>query len=161
MDDQAGNDLHVTHEIEHGHEAYTDEELFDQARLNAQALLLATAHTLGGDAAALEAWTRGVADIFLRAWDREREWRAAEVLDALLTNYRSLGASVIAADLEASPATATIAELPEVGLVETLGLADADADAVFAIGAHLARALGHELTWARDTETGDVRLAGT
>ena len=158
MDDQPSTGREFSLEIEHGHEAYTDEELLEQAQFNAQALLLASASAFGEDRAALETWARRVAEVFLRTWDRERAWDAPELLDALLTNYRSFGAQVIEADLGTPAATATIAELPDIGLIEALVLQDSDADALFVIGGHLARALGRELTWERNAETGDVRL---
>jgi hypothetical protein len=158
MDERPNIEREFSLEIEHGHASYTDEELLEQSQFNAQALLLASSSALGDDPAAREAWTHRVAEIFLRTWDREREWGAPDLLDALLTNYRSFGAQVIEADLTAAPVTATIAELPDVGLVESMGLQDSDADAIFMIGAHLASALGHELTWEREAETGDVRL---
>ena len=158
MDERPNLEREVSLEIEHGHAAYTDEELLEQSQFNAQALLLASGRALGEDPGATEAWTQRVAEIFLRTWDREREWGAPDLLDALLTNYRSFGAQVIEANLDTTPSTATIAELPDVGLVEAMGLRDSDADAIFMIGARLASALGHELTWTREAETGDVHL---
>lgn len=158
MDDRPYIEREISLEIEHGYDAYTDEELLEQSQFNAQALLLASSHALGDDPAAREAWTQRVAEIFLRTWDRERAWGAPELLDALLTNYRSFGAQVITANLVTTPATATIAELPDVGLVAAMGLQDSDADAIFMIGARLASALGHELSWKREAATGDVHL---
>lgn len=158
MDDTSPIERETSYEIEHGHNAYTDEELLEQAQFNAQGLLLASVVALGDEPDAVDRWTRGVADVFLRGWDRERAWRAPEIIDALLTNYRSFGAQVIDVELDATPATATIADLPDLELASDLGVDEAHADAIFRIGTHIVRALGHELTWERDETTGDVRL---
>ncbi|HWV23345.1 MAG TPA: hypothetical protein VNZ58_04075 [Thermomicrobiales bacterium] len=153
MDDQE-----ATYEIEHGHDAYTDDELLEQAQFNAQALLLAAVAALEGGVDATERWTQGVADVFLRGWDRDREWRAAEILDALLTNYRSFGAQVIEVDFDAAAPSAMVAELPDLELSEALGVPEEKADAIFRIGAHIASALGYVLEWHRSPDTGDVTL---
>lgn len=153
MDDQP-----ETYEIEHGHDAYTDEELLEQAQFNAQALLLASVAALEGGSNTLQRWTEGVAEVFLRGWDRDREWRPGEILDALLTNYRSFGATVIEVNLDAAAPSAIIADLPDLTLAESLGVPEEHADAIFRIGVHIATALGHTLEWQRVGETGDVRL---
>lgn len=158
MDNEPRNERQTTFEIEHGHDAYTEDELLEQAQFNAQALLLAAVAALGNDDALVERWTAGVAEVFARGWDSQRSWEAAEVLDALLTNYRSFGATVIDADLDATPATATIADLPDLGLAEDLGVPETNADAAFRIGARIAARLGHNLEWSRSGETGDVTL---
>lgn len=157
MDDSTLSNRETFSEIEHGHDAYTDEELLEQSQFNAQALLMASVAALG-DEDAVSQWARGVAAVFARGWDTDRSWEPAEVLDALLTNYRSFGANVIDVDLESSPATATIADLPDLELAESLGTEDRHADAIFRIGEHLVASLGRALSWSRDPETGDVRL---
>lgn len=157
MDDQSLSSREITNEIEHGHDAYTDEELLEQAQFNAQALMLAGVAALEGER--VERWAQGVANVFLQGWNREREWQAAEVLDALLTNYRSFGAQVIEVDLESTPATATIAELPDLELAESLGVPETHADVLFDIGASIATSLGRSLKWSRETDTGDVRIS--
>ncbi len=158
MDERTPAERETTYEIEHGHDAYTDEELLEQAQFNAQALLLASVVALGGEPEVVDRWTAGVAEVFLRSWDREREWQPSEILDALLTNYRSFGAQVIDVDLEADAPTATIADLPDLELASDLGVDEHHADAIFRIGAHIVRALGHELAWERDATSDDVRL---
>lgn len=158
MDDQSLSHRETSFEIDHGHDAYTDEELLEQAQFNAQALLLASVAALESGQGSVERWSRGVAEVFLHGWDRNREWRAAEVLDALLTNYRSFGAQVIVADLEAEEPGATIADLPDLELADSLGVPEAHADAIFAIGAHIAGALGFTLEWQRAEDAGDIVL---
>jgi hypothetical protein len=161
MDESSLGERKTSFEIEHGHDAYSDEELLEQAQFNAQALLLASVVALGGEQATVEAWTRGVADVFIRGWDRDRTWQASEILDALLTNYRSFGAQVIDAHLQAEPPRATIADLPDLELAADLNVEEKHADAIFLIGTHIVQALGHKLAWQRDATTGDVRLTVT
>lgn len=158
MDDGTLSNRETYSEIEHGHDSYTDEELLEQSQFNAQALLMASVAALDGGEEVIERWAQGVAGVFARSWDADREWLPAEVLDALLTNYRSFGANVIDVDLSATPSTATVADLPDLELVESLGVGDEHADAIFRIGTHLASGLGRTMTWERDPETGDVRL---
>lgn len=158
MDDETLSSRETYSEIEHGHDAYSDEELLEQSQFNAQALLMASVAALDGGEETVARWARGVAEVFVRGWDTDRAWEPAEVLDALLTNYRSFGANVIDADLTGAPATATIADLPDLELAESLGVSDEHADAIFRIGAYLATSLGRTLSWSRDPGTGDVRL---
>jgi len=143
-------------EIEHGHTEYSDEELLELSQLNAQALLMASAKTAREDR---DAWCQRIAESFAGSWDTKREWDAVELLDSLLTNYRSFGATILEHDLTASPPTALIADLPDVELMESLDARDEDADSIFVIGEHLARLLNLSLEWTRDTETGDVRIS--
>lgn len=157
MDDQTLPDRETFSEIEHGFEAYTEEELLEQSQFNAQALLMASVAALRDDDA-VESWAKGVAQVFGRGWDTERGWEPAEVLDALLTNYRSFGAEVIEAELSTTPARAVIANLPDLELAESLGVEDTHADVLFRIGSHLVSTLGRSLSWTRDQETGDVSL---
>lgn len=158
MDEGTLSNRETYSEIEHGHDAYTDEELLEQSQFNAQALLMASVAALDGGEDVVDRWAKGVATVFARGWDTDRPWEPAEVLDALLTNYRSFGANVIEADLSSTPASAVVADLPDLELAESLGVGDEHADAIFRIGTHLAATLGRALTWSRDPETGDVRL---
>lgn len=158
MDDQSLSHRETSFEIEHGHDAYTDEELLEQSQFNAQALLLAAVAALNGDEATVDAWTKGVADVFIRGWDQQRSWEASEILDALLTNYRSFGAQVINVDLQAEQPTATVADLPDLELAEDLQVPEEKADAIFQIGAHIVTALGRKLSWSRAADSGDVTL---
>lgn len=161
MDDQSLSHRETSFEIEHGHDAYTDEELLEQAQFNAQALLLAAVAALNERDGEVDRWTAGVATVFTRGWDQQRSWEASEVLDALLTNYRSFGAQVIDVDFDAEPPTATIADLPDLELAEELGVPETHADAIFRIGEHIAESLGRKLTWVRATDASDVTLTVT
>ncbi len=158
-DEQAPKARSLVDEIEHGAIDYTDEELLEQSAFNVQALFLGTVQTLGHVNGALEAWRAGIAEVFARGWDLNRTWRAPEILDALLTNYRSFGAEIIEANLEADPPMAVVAELPDLELTESLGLDSNQISELFEIGSLIVQRLGGALTWAIDDETGDVRLS--
>lgn len=132
------------HEILHGHEAYTDAELLEQAQANAQALILAVFGAIGDDT---ERLVEGVANAFLRLWDTEREWEAAEVLDALLTNFRALGATVASVDLVGSTPTAELTDVPLEDLPDLLGVPASAFQPMFAISTRIAARLGWHLDW--------------
>lgn len=157
-DDPPSDDRELIDEIEHGSGEYTDAELLDQAQLNAQAMLLGTVSLLRKHPDMLGAWRQGLADIFIRAWDAERAWSAAAILDALLTNYRSFGATVVDHDAGEVSATATISALPDALLVEELELDPADISELLEIGAAIAGHLGGALDWTIDPDTGDIVL---
>lgn len=148
-------------DIDHGYNEYTAEELLEQSQFNAQALLMAAALAIGDDDEVLETWIEGVAEVMLRGWDTSQEWAPVDVLDALLTNYRSYGGQVITADFEENRAAAVVADIPDFALAEALGATDAEADVLFRIGTHISRALGRTMHWERDAETGDVQVVIT
>ncbi len=157
-DDAPQFDREMVDEIEHGSGDYTDEELLDQSQLNAQAMLLGTVELLNAHPEVLAAWRQGLAGIFLRGWDVDREWTANEILDALLTNYRSFGALVIEHDAAADPPTARIAGLPDAELTEALRLDPGHVRELLSIGAALARHLGGQLDWTIESDSGDITL---
>jgi len=158
-EDPQADDRELIDEIEHGSAEYTDAELLDQAQLNAQAMLLGTVALLREHPDILATWRRGLAEIFIRAWDVERAWSAAAILDALLTNYRSFGATVVEHDAGQDPVTATIAALPDALLVEELQLDPADIGELLKIGAAITEHLGGVLDWTIDPDSGDIVLS--
>ncbi len=157
-DDAPQYDREIVDEIEHGSGNYTDEELLDQSQLNAQAMLLGTVEILNAHPDVLATWREGLAGIFLRGWDVEREWSANEILDALLTNYRSFGALVIEHDDGADPPTARLADLPDAELAGALELDPGHIRELLNIGAELARHLGGQLDWTIEADSGDITL---
>ena len=146
----------MTHEstsatgIEHGHADYTSEELLEQCQANAASMLLATVSVLAERGLAVDEWAAAVATVFLRSWQPDATWPPAAVLDALLTNYRALGATVITVDLSEAAPTATIEGYPDDELAVSLGVDPALGEAMFHVGAHLARQLDCHLHWKRD-----------
>ena len=148
-------------DVVHGFGDYTDAELLEQSQFNAQALLMAGVLALGDDDAMLETWIAGVAEVMSRGWDTTREWTSAEILDALLTNYRTYGGWVVEVDFEGPYAAAIVADIPDVELAEALGATDREADALFRIGEQIVSRLGRMMRWERDPESGDVNIIVT
>ena len=139
---------------------YSPEELLEQAQINAQALFLGTAATFDGDQARLDLWRDRLATTFAKGWDIDAEWDAADILYALLTSYRSYGALIVDADLEAEEPVAVITNLPNQFLAEALGIDHRLLHHLFRIGEELARVLGGTLIWS-ETPDGDIELRTT
>lgn len=145
-------------EIIHGHDAYTDAELLELGQFNAQAMLMAAVLAIGDDDDVLETWIQGVAEVMTRGWDLTREWSPVEVLDALLTNYRTYGGWIVEVDFNERHSAAIVADIPDMELAETLRATDTEADVLFRIGAHIASHLGRTMHWERDLKSGDVSI---
>ena len=92
---------------------YSSDELLEQAQANAQAALIATAAFLFERGIPLDDWTAALGHRFTTSWDEPEPWAADEFLDAMLANYRSLGATVLSADLNPDLAEAVIAGFPD------------------------------------------------
>lgn len=148
-------------DVLHGFGDYTDAELLEQSQFNAQALLMAGVLALGEDDAMLDTWIAGVAEVMARGWDTTREWSSAEVLDALLTNYRTYGGWVVEADFDGPYCAAIVADIPDVELAEALGATDREADVLFRIGEQVVARLGRTMRWEREAESGDVNIIVT
>lgn len=145
-------------DIVHGHDAYTDEELLELSQFNAQALLMAAVLAIGDDEKVLQTWIEGVGEVLSRGWDLEQEWTSAEVLDALLTNYRTYGGWVVETDFGDPHSAAIVADIPDIELAESIGATDREADVLFRIGEEIAKRLGRKLRWERDENSGDVNI---
>lgn len=148
----------VQSEIEHGHAGYTDAELLEQCQLNAQALMLAVFSTLERDPATLGSVVDGIAATFARAWDTERKWEPNEVLDGLLTNYRSMGATVERYEPDVDAPNATLSGLPDAVLAQDLQVPSTGFRPMLAVSERLAGHLGCELEWSHDAPAGVIRL---
>lgn len=139
--------------IEHGHAEYGPEELLEQARANAQALLLGTVRFLGERGVPAAEWAAALGEAFGAGWGRVRPWDAAEFLDAMLTNYRALGAAVVSVRLGVEAAEATLGGFPDPELCAQLGVAPEAADAFHDVPAVIAAPRGLHWRWVRE---GDV-----
>ena len=106
--------------IEHGHAEYSDAELLEQARDNAQALILATVAFLQERDIPPAEWAAAIGETFARGWGDPRPWDAGEFLDAMLTNLRALGAEVKQAEFGVDHAEATTTGFPESGAMRPL-----------------------------------------
>lgn len=109
-------------EIDHGHADYTTDELLEQAQANAQAAIIATVAFLRDRGIDLTEWTTSVGQTFARTWDDPRAWDAGEFMDAMLTNYRALGAMVLSVDLDPARAEATMSGFPDPDLCAIFGV---------------------------------------
>ena len=118
MDHDAAPDF----EIEHGHDAYTVEELLEHAQANAQLAIVATAAFLHDRGVPLEEWTETIGRVFARGWGEPRPWDAGEFLDAILTNVRAVGGEILSAALEPERAEAVTVGFPNTELCTQFGV---------------------------------------
>jgi hypothetical protein len=145
-------------EIEHGHADYTAEELLEQSQLNAQALVLGIFDAVRDDPATTNRLTAGIARTFANGWDANREWAPVEILDALLTNFRSLGGEIDDYEPEEASPSAVVVGLPDSSLVEQLGVSPLSFRPMLAVSERLVDSLGCELEWSHDATAGRIRL---
>jgi hypothetical protein len=125
------------------------EDLLEQSQSNAQATIIATVAFLSQRAIPIADWTESLGATFGIAWDEPEPWEAGEFLDAMLTNFRSLGATVVDADLAPDHAEATTTGFPD---LELCSLFNVDPDLVAAFNdspAPLARARALSWEWTR------------
>ncbi|MBW3634191.1 MAG: hypothetical protein KY456_14300 [Chloroflexi bacterium] len=133
--------------IEHGHAEYSDTELLEQARGNAQAVILATVAFLAERGIPPAEWAAALGETFARGWGDPRPWDAGEFLDAMLTNLRALGADVETVELGVDRAMATTTGFPDPELC-TLFAVDPSRVAVFHDAAvTIAASRGLRWTW--------------
>ena len=109
-------------DIEHGHGDYTAEELLEHAQSNAQAAIIATAAFLHERGVSLDDWASALGRLFSRGWDAPRPWDAGEFMDAMLTNFRALGAEVRSVDLQPDRADAVTLRFPDPTLCTLFGV---------------------------------------
>jgi hypothetical protein len=133
--------------IEHGYAEYSDAELLEQARGNAQALILATLAFVQERGIPLEEWAAAIGKTFARGWGDPRPWDAGEFLDAMLTNLRALGAEVKRAQLGVDRAEAITSGFPDPELCALFGVDPSQAAVFHAAAAAIAAPRGLRWTW--------------
>ena len=138
--------------IEHGYAEYSDAELLEQARGNAQALILATVAFLEKRGIPPAEWATAIGETFAQGWGDPRPWDAGEFLDAMLTNLRALGAEVKGADLGVDHAEATITGFPDPELCALFGVDAAHAAVFHDVAAAIAAPRGLRWTWETQTD---------
>jgi hypothetical protein len=138
--------------IEHGYAEYSDAELLEQARGNAQALILATVAFLDERGIPPAEWATAIGGTFARGWGDPRPWDAGEFLDAMLTNLRTLGAEVKQADLGVDHAEATTSGFPALELCALVGVDPSHAAMFHAAAAAIAAPRGLRWTWELETD---------
>ena len=98
------------------HEDLSPEELLEQSQINAQALFMATATALAGDAGAASRWRQTLHDAYIRGWDADQDWEAGDILFALSTNYLSFGGRLVEWDYESARPSVVLENLPNTEL---------------------------------------------
>ena len=121
------------------------EELLDLARANAQALIIATTGYLAQAGIPLEGWSGYLGQVFANSWDDSMAGDPKAFLDAVLTNYKAIGAQVHSTKIESGRAEAVISGFPKEELCEELNADCSLAEAYNDAAAHVAERLG--LTW--------------
>lgn len=133
--------------IEHGHADYSVDELLEQAQANLQATVIATLSFLHERGLPIEDWTVALGRRFALAWGDARPWDAGRFMDAMLTNYRSMGAEVISVELNADRAEAVTLGFPDPDLCTMLGVDIAVAARFNDVTTAIARDRGLTWTW--------------
>jgi hypothetical protein len=126
----------------------TTETLLEQSQQNAQGLILATIAVLDDLGLLPEAWADGIGERFSEAWGMEDAWEPGEFLDAMLTNYRALGALVDDVSITDDAATATITGFPDEELCEVFHVQPEDAAVFHRVAGEIARRRGLRWEWA-------------
>jgi hypothetical protein len=103
-------------------ETLTDDELLEQAQANAQAAIIATVAFLRDEGLSIEHWAHALGGTFALGWDDPRPWDAGEFLDAMLTNFRSIGATVLSSQIGDDAAEADIRDFPDLELCALFGV---------------------------------------
>lgn len=126
----------------------TAETLLEHCQQNAQALILATISLLGDLGIEPGAWADGIGERFAVAWSNDEPWEPGEFLDAMLTNYRSLGAFVEESHVDGEPATAVISGFPDEEICEVFGMAPSDVEVFHRVASEIARRRGLDWQWS-------------
>ena len=138
--------------IDHGHAEYSDAELLEQARTNAQALILATVAFLEERGVPPSEWAAAIGETFARGWGDPRRWDAGEFLDAMLTNLRALGAEVQSAELGVDRAEAATTGFPDRELCALFGVDPSHAAVFHDVAAAIATPRGLRWTWQLEAD---------
>ena len=144
------NDATFDVEFEHGHDAYTTEELLEHAQANGQLAIIATAAFLHERGVPFDDWTQAIGRLFARGWGPPRPWDAGEFLDAILTNVRALGGEVAATLLAPDRAEAVSTGFPDPDLCAQFGVDPALAARYNDAIAPIAVERGLSWIWTRD-----------
>jgi hypothetical protein len=132
-----------------GYEGDSVEDLLEQAQSNAQATIIATVGFLLVRQIPVEDWATFLGRTFGHAWEEPTPWEAGEFLDAMLTNFRSLGAVVASADLGPDRAQAVLTGFPDPELCELFAVPRAEAAEYCSVPCYIAEARSLTWTWSR------------
>ncbi len=138
---------------------YSNEELLEQARANAQAALIATIRFLQQQGIAVDKWTESIGHTFAKVWEAAEGWDdAGEFLDSMLTNLRAIGANVVEADLAKGKSQAVIEGFPDPDLCALFEVDPATVAKFHDASAAIATDLGLVWKWNLE-ETGQTRIS--
>ena len=138
---------------------YGGDELLEQAQGNAQAALVATVAFLLDRAIPVSEWTAALGRSFANEWGDPEPWGPDEFLDAMLTNYRSLGAAVQRAEFGPDRAEADISGFPDPEQCERFGVSVVDVAAFHDTAVAIASDRGLSWTWSmEDAATARTRI---
>ena len=155
MDDQTlptSDDENSDESEEADYASYTNDELLAHAQGNAQALFIATAAYLQNGGHSVDDWVAAVGASFVRAWDTSSPWDADDFMDAMLINFRSIGAEVASAEFGPERSVATVRNFPDTAALTQFDVDAALGDRYNDIATPIARALGVAWSWTRDGE---------
>lgn len=136
----------------------TTESLLEQSQQNAQALILATIAVLDDLGVLPEAWAEGIGERFSEAWGDDGAWEPSEFLDAMITNYRALGATVEQVEFSEELATAEIYGFPDDELSDVFGVSAEQAAVFHRVGAEIARQRSLLWEWELKDEATTIRV---
>jgi hypothetical protein len=135
-----------------GYEGDSVEDLLEQAQSNAQATIIATVGFLLERQIPVTDWASFLGKSFGLAWDEPSPWEAGEFLDAMLTNFRSLGGEIGEATLEADRAQAIVTGFPDSELCALFGV-PAEAVAKYcSVPARIAESRSLTWSWSRNDD---------
>jgi hypothetical protein len=144
------------------HADYSSDELLEQAQGNAQAALIATVAFLRSQELSVDAWAASLGESFSAEWGESGDWTAEEFLDAMLTNYRSLGAEVASFDFSPERAEAVIVGFPVPEQCERFGVGIDEVARFHSSADAIAAACGVTWTWTlEDPDTARTRFLVT
>lgn len=127
---------------------YGGDELLEQAQGNAQAALVATVAFLLEGGIPVPDWTSALGRSFANEWGEPEPWRPDEFLDAMLTNYRSLGAAVQRAEFGPDRAEAEISGFPDPEQCGRFGASVSDVAAFHDTAVAIAADRGLRWSWS-------------
>lgn len=137
----------------------TTESLLEQSQQNAQALILSTIAVLDDLGILPEAWAEGIGERFSEAWGDDGAWEPSEFLDAMITNYRALGATVENVEFSEVLATADIFGFPDDELADVFGVSAESAAVFHQVGAEIARRRGLRWEWTLGDDSTAIRVS--
>jgi hypothetical protein len=133
-------------------EEFEIEDELELLRSNTLALALGTISFLRAQGIPATEWARALGEIFARGWDSDEAWNPEDFLDATIVNLSAFGGEAIQAEFSDDEATALIANFPDPGRVDGLGLENVEGDVLYDLIAPIALARGVWYQWERHGE---------